>query len=930
MTKAKYIVIDTVNWKKLVSAIEVERNLSILLHLATSGQLKFLLPVSIKEEWEKHRKVEKNKLQNAVTNHLRKMKLLNISEDDELNRKEAALSLLETQITTIDDILRMSIPLPEEERAIAIIHKHQRTAKETEKSKRLPPFHNKQDSTNDAITIFTTLDYLDKNGITELYFISENHNDFGSPLNPENEIHPGIISVFPTIKIRYFSQISSAITAFELAGLKLKEFKRVLGPRINNNIILDKTQHLINQLHDYLEKRFKELYVLPKHLFLNHYPFYKGTSPLYHSPFTIYTDNENLYDLLSLPYTGSDLTEDLEEKRKGIIHGLWNNQLYHLGKDMLNRKTIDIDYTNEKECSCLLCLYRRLDFLAITESLSNPVLPDKAEELARIAFIQYVMGRHKDTANTLKILESKEGISNILAFLTKYNLATIGRMLDYYAEQTPETKTMIESMLEIDLQQAFDLLKNSSNIDVLKWIHESKFYNETLHEVRECTFKIRDLYENKSSGSHDATLELLEWFLGFSDFIHQNGVLFDIGAHSDPLASAFIEGIFASLRCEPRMSGKLEGFTNRIVEHIILNVHPEIIYKYSKRYKISSIKPFEPLTKFGTMWRRLFEQFSKVQDAIIADDSNRIFRDRYERLTYSTVAVFSILETTESETEEFCKLVIEVFRSQKIFHNYKATTALLFLIDKKKSVLSTATLQSFLDLWIKAPSVFSSQLLNLLVDILEERCEVFLFPADQFDLIKKYCFESDGDNNKDQRWDCLCELFRIFKEGEQKETIRGFVHDSLAKDFNGGNYYEATIYEVINPNEKFNEQYLIYIEAILKEEKRIHGWFGNAYFHDRRVDQFFNYYFKFKVELPDHLGERLKGFDPYYDWLLDMEKFDYSKFNPLWLRNHFSYHYKLQYRKSRKLKSFLQSYIKEHFEDLEAQRVFMFTYGYDD
>ena len=52
-----------------------------------------------------------------------------------------------------------------------------------------------------------------------------------------------------------------------------------------------------------------------------------------------------------------------------------------------------------------------------------------------------------------------------------------------------------------------------------------------------------------------------------------------------------------------------------------------------------------------------------------------------------------------------------------------------------------------------------------------------------------------------------------------------------------------------------------------------------------------NLVFKTKATLPKDFINNYKGLSPYYDWLLDIEHFDYKKFNPLWIIQYATSHY---------------------------------------
>jgi len=59
----------------------------------------------------------------------------------------------------------------------------------------------------------------------------------------------------------------------------------------------------------------------------------------------------------------------------------------------------------------------------------------------------------------------------------------------------------------------------------------------------------------------------------------------------------------------------------------------------------------------------------------------------------------------------------------------------------------------------------------------------------------------------------------------------------------------------------------------------------------RELNNFMNVVFKYGIQLPDDFVNKLRGISDYYDWLLDMKDFDYSKFNPLWINYYATIYY---------------------------------------
>jgi hypothetical protein len=923
------LVIDTVNWKKLVSKIEIERNLYILKHLVVSGQVKLLLPIALKEEWEKHREIERKILRSAVNNHIKRANLLNIQEEEQLEKEEQATNLLESQITMVEDLLSLSMEVPESDAAINIIFTHSKTAKKEKKHERLPPFQNKIDSQNDARIIFTTLDFVKENGINDLVFLSENTDDFGSPLDPENTIHPGIASVFPSITIHYFSGIAKMLSYFEARGMTLKAAERT-GQAVFKNIIrINRQAPVLDQLYEYLQKRFHELYILPKHLIVEHYPFLTGTTTIRDQANTLFTDNETIYNLLSGADNAS-LSDTDKTKMEQVILLLLNNNLTKVSMHGKPDAAISWNFGDLKTCNCPLCLYRSMDLLALSKKLEEVVLPEIPEEKIRLAFCHYLMGNLSQAITILKTFELENiPVSHVSSFLVKINLRRLGNLLDFYGEQTHEAKIIAAPLQAIDLDQQFALNANIADQPVLDWLKDHSYHRKTLNSLLLSTTHIRDLFNSKSSGGHEDTLNLLETFQNISDFIHQNGLVSDFGGFTDSLTSAYMEGIFASLACHPNMGGKLAGFTDTIIENILLNVNAEILHKYSNRYKVRRIASLDGAAGFHTKWQTLFTQFPVIAESY-SGSSNNLFLDRYRRIIITAFSVFSLLETTDEQTALFCTEAVKMLSGQTLLHFYKAEAALMFFIDKKKKQLSTDSLLLLFDLWLLNPRYRTARLLGFLADVFLEKGIAVNISDRKFDLVKQVCYKDAAQYNEEEGWTIMCDLSRILNRQEQKKMLQEYAEETLNREMNSSHYYEACIYGLLDPLPSLTEQYFHEISSLISKGKKELMWWNETYFHDRRIDEFFNFCFKYNITIPDDLEKSLAGFDPYYNWLLDMEVFDYTSFNAAWIQNYFSFFFKVQYRKSIKLKEFLMKYIRENFDDTDTQRTFMFIYGFDD
>lgn len=83
--------------------------------------------------------------------------------------------------------------------------------------------------------------------------------------------------------------------------------------------------------------------------------------------------------------------------------------------------------------------------------------------------------------------------------------------------------------------------------------------------------------------------------------------------------------------------------------------------------------------------------------------------------------------------------------------------------------------------------------------------------------------------------------------------------------------------------------------------------------------------FKEGWDFADPMFDRFRGLHYYYDWLLDMTHFDYTKFNPRWLKDYGTYYYFREFRKHDLIKAKLTDYLNQ-VRDLELERLYFDLY----
>ncbi|RYZ83985.1 MAG: hypothetical protein EOP04_18900 [Proteobacteria bacterium] len=80
--------------------------------------------------------------------------------------------------------------------------------------------------------------------------------------------------------------------------------------------------------------------------------------------------------------------------------------------------------------------------------------------------------------------------------------------------------------------------------------------------------------------------------------------------------------------------------------------------------------------------------------------------------------------------------------------------------------------------------------------------------------------------------------------------------------------------------------------------------------HFRELSNLMNLVFKAKIDLPREFKQKLFGLTDYYDWVLDMDVFDYKKFQPIWILQYATRHYLEKAFSITQVKQSVRSYLR--------------------
>ena len=168
--------------------------------------------------------------------------------------------------------------------------------------------------------------------------------------------------------------------------------------------------------------------------------------------------------------------------------------------------------------------------------------------------------------------------------------------------------------------------------------------------------------------------------------------------------------------------------------------------------------------------------------------------------------------------------------------------------------------------------------------------------------------------NLDNRY--LRSLFYSFTHLDDnfKIQLKNKIMDKLNENFDDRLYDFAMLYDIIDFENDLFDSFIMTIPDMSNVDDQRHPFRSEENF---RLTQAINLMFKYNVEIDDKLKSLVQKshqkYFEYYSWLMDIDNYDYSKFNPYWILENQTVHFINKFKKSEKLKEELSKCLKENY-----------------
>lgn len=920
----KNILIDTCSWINLLS----EDSNKLLPHLEfwkNNNCIRIISHEKIIEEWNFHKEEHKKRLSDSLnakykhTKAIAKKEGLLIPETLSPNFDE-----IDNQLKLIDDLLVDSHVLETPNDVKVFCADWQITKK--------APFHNKPDSMKDAYIIFSALKHFSEIG-EEFIFISDNKNDFGSIDNPDTEIHPQIIENYSEVCLRYFKDIGRAINILkqEISITLLPEDINISSiNNIEDEINIDKSKPILEQVYDYVSIRHKEIKFYPISLFINRYPL-KISSFNYYSIFNLNTDNDELIELFKSVKISEDNkisitvekfyhgVENYEAKIKAILLGFSANLIFNISSDK-SREQLSIRYSEQKNCECPKCSFRKFKFSQCFKSLDT--YTNSKEDLQESSYLNYQIGNYLFAVEKQKsaLIKYKKKHLNTSYFIGQFNLSKLSIFVrnNYFGENSHNE--LVTELKAIDLEHEETNLSSKENKKLIKYLKENTFYTDARNKIQETSSKLIDQYYSSLNGgwsSNSHVWILINEFAKLETFLVDNFIVYDKFKEFQDVFSIFIEGLFASHAIADSHHSRLENFDDWLITNLLQYGNPEIINKYYRRYKLKKIH-YKKTSSDGDSFSELIDNFfsnANLRESLVenCERNNRSFWEYYNRIFQNLLTLVSISDFDKTFINSFSKQLVNYLENETFIHpqSFKQINSFLYRCGKH---LDKELILRFFDLGINKPFYHNSDFYDSLLNIVENKKESISISEKQFQIIKNIAFEECSICKEKHKNSIIIPLYLMLDNSDFKKEIGSIIQEKLQENFSFDLFYQSTLFELVPLDKDMLDKA---IEMSLPQSKQVSFKSAFSGIEDKRFDRLnsiLNLCFKFEIDTTTEQFEAFKNLDSYYAWLIDMDNFNYDLFETEWIGEYATRFYYRKIHNNRFIKEKLDESIKQKFD----------------
>lgn len=701
----------------------------------------------------------------------------------------------------------------------------------------------------------------------------------------------------------------------------------------------NENEPLVDQLYNYFVFVFKEINIIPIHFLSYEYPFNVGTkfNPIF-SPFSISTDNDDLFELFcSIRFENGKIeisnnrfivgVDDYERKTNYIFEKLNQHSITQI-RHQISHQTIQLSFPDEKKCNCVKCLYERLEYPKLLESLNSK--PSDINEQFQFAYIHYLFGDYvKCAQELLEISKQINKQDEILNTIVQFNLSNLYHFIQIARRTEDENNELLNNFKSINLHALLNDIKDENNSAISHWILTSRFYTSAFEEINLYIKKVRDHYYSQLRGGWSSNFHLthlINAFVSIEGFINGNNITFGKLSNFEELCDTFFEGLFMSYSMNDDQNNKLETFDDYLLIKMIHYSSADRLSKLIHRYKIKSLKYEMYNNKGETFFDVVDNYLSKFNtlNSVISNtnyESNYNFWNKYNDTLDRILVLLTYIDLEQNQIQKLSIDLLSFIKDRK-FLNHQAVQFISQFIYHRGKLIDNEVLIDYLYLINNIGMLHEPYYIKAVVDVLYAKNFNLELPKPFLSKLMQMAFNECSLCDRKHSSEFLTEFYKI-SDKNSRNVIKNRILTVLSDKFKTTLYYFSVINEIIVSEDVYFNLYVDFAKAN-KNKLSVKSYYSKT--ENKRipiVNDLLNLCFKLGIDTSVEKFKEFRELDPYYDWLFDMKNFDYNNFDPIWINEYRTSFYLIEFAKYPVIKEKVIEYLKNNHDEMLLETIIL-------
>ena len=674
---------------------------------------------------------------------------------------------------------------------------------------------------------------------------------------------------------------------------------------------------------------FEGINVFPTSM-INKIKIFTGESGSLYSE-TLSTDSEIFYDFIDnieirdqLFYLKNDNVDyanlpDFQDKIRHILNFFKVNWITHIAWRGKSKKTSNRICVHNlfisKRCDCERCSYNRLNFPKVIELLNTEDESISSEYRLRRSYTYYLLSDFEKSFSELKKIISNVSVSKTpgIYIVAKYNLLQLKNLIKW--GYFKDTRHEILRELEEETFALDEILLPNYFLDIFKRISENEFVNNAVWDIDSKLYEIQknwrsDQFGGSSNNSH--ARNLIVEFLRAYNFVEYNHLIYNEYREFEVLVNKTLEGIFALYTINNPSSSKYAHFGYTIIDMWLFHAEPKHIKYLLSKYRLKSLNVEFSDIEFDRLNEYIINLINSAP-IIIQNFKNENFthNDKIKKIIQNFLLIIGVANLPNNEKNILLNRYLLLIETINEWHFTSFEYLEVFL--NYESDVNLENLEKIISILISHDH-YNHDVFTTTIDIYTQKFEDTLqLETSLKKLLKIEKFIANDFCERNKFSDLIFIINRLTKA--TKESIKSAILTKLNEKFESNLFYTFSIYDVLDFDESLMKKYFDLTPDISTRQTGSELLTGRKELKNYHLDKGINLMFHFDKEFTTEIRAlSSRAIDKeYYDWIMNIDDYDYSNFNSYWILHYQTESHFKAYRKSKKLKKEIINSLKKKY-----------------